>query len=194
MQVTKTRYYSPEEYLEQETTTEFRSEYRNGEIILMTGGTVNHNRIVGNFYATLKYGIKGRPYEAFMSDLRLSIPVRNIYTYPDVMIVPTPVVYIESRRDTITNPQIIVEVLSRSTENYDRGQKFEYYRTLNSFREYILIDQYRNHVEQFAKTEDGKWLFSEYNDEQAVLFLTAVEFQISLPEIYENVEFESDSL
>ncbi|NEP38488.1 MAG: Uma2 family endonuclease [Okeania sp. SIO2G4] len=183
-------YYSVEEYLEQEKTAEFRSEYRDGKIIPMTGGTVNHNRIFGNFYATLKYGIKGQPYETFMSDLRLSIPTKNIYTYPDVMVISTPVIYAEGRRDTITNPQIIIEVLSRSTESYDRGQKFEYYRRVNSLREYILIDQYRYYVEQFSKTEDGKWWLSEYEGDGAILSLSSVEFQISLSDIYENVEFE----
>ena len=162
MQTTQIR-YSAEEYLEQETTAEFRSEYRDGEIIPMTGGTLNHNRIGLNFASALKYGIKGQPYETFMSDLRLSIPTKNIYTYPDVMVISTPVIYTEGRRDTITNPQIIVEVLSRSTESYDRARKFEYYRRVNSLQEYILIDQYRYYVEQFSKTEDGKcWLIISY--------------------------------
>ncbi|NEP82706.1 MAG: Uma2 family endonuclease, partial [Okeania sp. SIO3B3] len=115
---------------------------------------------------------------------------KNIYTYPDVMVTTTPVIYAEGRRDTITNPQIIVEVLSRSTESYDRGQKFEYYRRVNSFQEYILIDQYRYYVEQFSKTEDGKWLLSEYEGDESILSLSSVEFQISLSDIYENVEFE----
>ncbi|MDY7005308.1 MAG: Uma2 family endonuclease [Cyanobacteriota bacterium] len=189
MQATQTR-YSVEEYLERETTAEFRSEYRDGEIIPMTGGTVNHNYIAINLTSGLKYGLKGQPYRVFMSDLRLSIPTKNMYTYPDVMLTTTPVVYVEGRRDTITNPQIIIEVLSRSTENYDRGQKFEYYRRVNSFQEYILIDQYRYYVEQFSKTEDGKWLLSEYEGDESVLSLSSVEFQISLSDIYENVEFE----
>ncbi len=189
MQATITR-YSAAEYLERETTAEFRSEYHDGEIIPMTGGTVNHNRIAGNFYAALKYGLKGQPYETFMSDLRLSIPTKNIYTYPDVMVVPTPPIYVEGRRDTITNAQIIVEVLSSSTEKYDRSEKFDSYRTVNSFREYILIDQYKHYVEQFTKTEDDKWLLSVYKGEEAVLALSCVEFQISLADIYENVEFE----
>lgn len=189
MQVTQNR-YSLKEYLERETTAEFRSEYRDGEIIPMTGGTVNHNYIAINLTSGLKYGLKGQPYRVFMSDLRLSIPTKNIYTYPDVMVIATPVVYVEGRRDTIINPQIIVEVLSRSTESYDRGQKFEYYRRVNSLREYILIDQYRYYVEQFSKTEDDKWLLSEYQGDESVLSLSSVEFQISLSEIYENVEFE----
>ena len=125
-----------------------------------------------------------------MSNLRLSISAKNIYTYPDVMVVPTPPVYVKGRRDTITNPQIIVEVLSRSTGNYDRGEKLDSYRTVNSFREYILIDQYKHYVEQFTKTEDDKWLLSIHKGDETVLFLSSVEFQISLADIYENVEFE----
>ena len=188
MQATTVR-YSVEEYLEREKTAEFRSEYRNGDIIPMTGGTFNHNRIALNLASALKYGLKGQPYEASTSDLRLSIPARNTYAYPDVMVVPIPAVYAEGRRDIITNSKIVVEVLSRSTENYDRGQKFESYRTVNSLREYILIDQYRYHVEQFTKAEDGKWWLSEYDGEEAILSLTSVDFHISLVELYENVEF-----
>ena len=189
MQATITR-YSVEEYLERETTAEFRSEYRDGEIIPMTGGTANHNYIALNLSSALKYGLKGQPYRVFIADMRLSIPSTTNYTYSDVMLVPTPVVYVEGRRDTIANPQIIVEVLSRSTGNYDRSEKFQSYRTINSFREYILIDQYSYYVEQFTKTEDGKWLLSEYKGNEAVLSLNSVEFQISLSKLYKNVEFE----
>ncbi len=189
MQATQTR-YSVEEYLERETTAEFRSEYRDGEIIPMTGGTGNHNYIAINLTSALKYGLKGQPYRVFMADMRLSIPSKNTYTYPDVMLVPTPVVYTEGREDTITNSQIIVEVLSRSTGNYDRGEKFDSYRSVDSFREYILIDQYQYYIEQFTKAEDGKWWLSVYKGDEAVLSLNFVEFQISLSDIYENVEFK----
>ncbi|NER02147.1 MAG: Uma2 family endonuclease [Okeania sp. SIO3C4] len=189
MQATQTR-YSSEEYLEREKTAEFRSEYRDGEIIPMTGGTANHNQIVNNFCVALMLALKSQPYRVYTIDLRLSIPEKNIYTYPDAMVIATPVIYAEGRRDTITNSQIIIEVLSRSTESYDRGQKFEYYRRVDSFREYILIDQYRYYVEQFSKTEDGKWWLSEYEGDGAILSLSSVEFQISLSDIYENLEFE----
>jgi len=189
MQATQTR-YSVEEYLERETTAEFRSEYRDGEIIPMTGGTPNHNQIAGKFYAALMSALEDQPYLVFISDMRLSIPARNTYTYPDVMVVPTPLVYAEGRSDIITNAQIIVEVLSRSTGNYDRGEKFDSYRTLDSFREYILIDQHKHYVEQFTKTEDDKWLLSVYRGEEAVLALSSVEFKISLSDIYKKIEFE----
>ncbi|NES92633.1 Uma2 family endonuclease, partial [Okeania sp. SIO2B9] len=152
--------------------------------------TPNHNLISGNFYAALKYALKGKPYRVFMTDLRLWIPESRLYTYPDVMVVAIPLVYAENRRDTITNPLIIAEILSNSTESYDRGKKFEYYRSMSSFQEYILIDQYRNHVEQFSKTEEGKWLLSEFSNPEDILYLSSVESGISLQDIYEEVEFE----
>lgn len=169
---------------------EFRSEYYEGKIIPMVGDTPNHNLISLNFSSAIKYAIKGKPYRVFMSDLRLWIPARRLYSYPDIMVVATPLVYAENRRDTITNPLIIVEVLSNSTESYDRGKKFEYYRSMESFQEDILIDQYRSHVEQFTKTEEGKWLLSECGNVEDILYLSSVECEISLQDIYEEVEFE----
>jgi Uma2 family endonuclease len=190
--VTQQRYYSPQEYLELEEAAEFRSEYHAGEIIPMTGGTPNHNQIAGNFYAAILAALRGQPYRVFMTDLRLWIPQRKIYTYPDVMVASRPVELLEGRKDTITNPLMIAEVLSISTESYDRGKKFEHYRTIPTFQEYILIDQYRMHVDQFSKTEKGRWLFSEYDGEAAVLSLTCVQLQIPLPDIYQEIEFEAE--
>lgn len=192
VQVTRRRYYSPEDYLKLEEAAEFRSEYHDGEIIPMTGGTPNHNQIAGNFYAAILAALRGQPYRVFMTDLRLWIPQRKIYTYPDVMVISRPLELLEGRKDTITNPLIIAEVLSKSTESYDRGKKFEHYRTIPTFKEYILIDQYRMHVDQFSKTEDGRWFFSEYDGEAAVLSLTSVQFKIPLADIYQDIEFESE--
>ena len=118
------------EYLDLETVAEYKSEYRDGQIIPMAGGTPNHNRIAGNFYASLNFALKGQAYDVFTSDLRLWIPQARLYTYPDVMVVSGQLQFAESRRETITNPLIIVEVLSESTANYDRGEKFRLYRTI----------------------------------------------------------------
>lgn len=192
MQATEQKYYSTDEYLKLEEIAEFRSEYHEGMIIPMVGGTPNHNLISLNFSSAIKYALKGKPYRVFMSDLRLWIPARRLYSYPDIMVVAIPLVYAENRRDTITNPLIIVEVLSNSTESYDRGKKFEYYRSMSSFQEYILIDQYRSHVEQFTKTEDGKWLLSECAGAEDILYLSSFECEVSLQDIYEEVEFERE--
>jgi len=186
-------YYSPEEYLELEVASGDRHEYINGQIILMTGGLPNHNQIAGNLYATLNFALRRKSYQAFMTDQRLWIPQRRIYTYPDVMAVASPLELQEGRKDTITNPILIGEVLSLSTQSYDRVGKFAAYRTLPSFQEYILIDQYSVHVEQYVKTEGHKWIFAVYETESDVLSLSSVPCEVSLADLYDKVEFSDDN-
>ncbi|MBD2163524.1 Uma2 family endonuclease [Calothrix membranacea FACHB-236] len=186
------QYYSPEEYLELEVNSEERHEYIDGQIIPMTGGTPNHNQITLNFSGALNFVLKRQPYQAFVTDQRLWIPNKRIHTYPDVMIVKTPLEYQEGRRDTLVNPIFIAEVLSKSTKSYDRDEKFAAYRTIPSFQEYVLIDQYRMHVEQYFKTENNKWIFSEYEDGDVILSLAAVSFQITLADIYDKVDFNAE--
>src|SRR4028118_1329739 len=147
MQAEDKKIYTPEEYLEFEVNSEERHEYINGEIVLMTGGTPNHNQIAGNFYAALNFALKRQPYRVFVTDQRLWIPKKRIYTYPDVMVVQGELQFQEGRTDTITNPVMIAEVLSKSTAGYDRGDKFAAYRTIPSFQEHVLIEQYTMHVE-----------------------------------------------
>jgi len=184
-------YYSPAEYLALEVVSENRNEYIDGQIIPMTGGTPNHNLIAGNFYAALNFALKRQPYRVFVTDQRLWIPQKRIHTYPDVMVVAGSLEFSEGRRDTLTNPLIIVEVLSKSTRSYDIDEKFAAYRTIPSFQEYVLIDQYKIHVEQYFKTEDKKWIFCEYDDENSLLALASVQFQISLLDIYDKVDFNA---
>jgi Uma2 family endonuclease len=192
MQVVETQkqYTTPEEYLALEEAAESKSEYRDGEIVPMTGGTINHNRIILSFCIYLGLALRGTSYEVFTGDVRLWIPRYRIYTYPDVMVIQGEPVYHENRKDTITNPQLIVEVLSKSTKNYDHVDKFEFYRSIPEFREYIMIDQYRYKVEQFAKTFESQWFLTEYDSADAVLALSSLDFQITLRDIYERVNFE----
>ena len=152
----ETLYYSPAEYLELEVNSDIRHEYINGLIIHKTGGTPDHNQLAGNFYAILNFALKRQPYQVFVTDQRLWIPNRKIHTYPDIMVVQTPLVFAEGRKDTIINPVMIAEVLSTSTKGYDKDEKFAAYRTIPSFQEYILIDQYTMHVEQYSKTDNNK--------------------------------------
>ncbi|MBE9200310.1 MULTISPECIES: Uma2 family endonuclease [unclassified Nodularia (in: cyanobacteria)] len=182
-------YYSPEEYLELEVNSEIRHEYIDGQIIPMTGGTPNHNQLAGNFYAFLNVALKRQPYRVFFAAQRLWIPQRRINTYPDVMVVQTPLEYQEGRKDTLINPVMIAEVLSKSTKSYDRDEKFAAYRTISSFQEYILIDQYTLHVEHYCKTDQNKWIFSEYDDGDVTLNLAAVPCQVLLADIYDQVDF-----
>lgn len=186
-------YYSPEEYLKLEEVAEFRSEYQDGRIIPMAGGTPNHNQIAVNFGGALNFATKGQPYRVFINDLRLWIPSKLVYTYPDLMLVAGKLEFAESRKDTITNAVIVVEVLSKSTADYDRGGKFKLFRSIPSFREYVLIDQYEMHVEHFVKTDDNKWILSEYDGADAVLRLSCVDFEMRLGDIYDRVDFESES-
>lgn len=187
---TEHRLYSPEEYLKLEETAEFKNEYRDGEIIPMTGGTTNHNQIAGNIYFQLKLALRGQNYRLFIGDVRLWLPKYRFYTYPDLMVIQGDVMYHENRTDTVLNPLVIIEILSKSTANYDRGDKFKYYRSIPEFHEYILIDQYQYSVEQFLKTEDGKWQVNFYESAESILTLNTLNVQINFADLYEQVNFE----
>ncbi|MDF0552863.1 Uma2 family endonuclease [Kamptonema sp. UHCC 0994] len=184
----ETKTYTAEEYLEAEINSQDRHEFINGEIVLMTGGTPNHNEITSILNAILRVSLKSKPYSIFASDQRLWVPQFNNYTYPDVMVVARPIELQSGRKDTITNPVLIAEVLSKSTKAYDRDEKFAGYRSIPSFQEYLLIDQYRVQVEQYSKTEANKWIFSEYSSIDDRLTLTSIPVEISLADLYENIE------
>ncbi|NJR62083.1 MAG: Uma2 family endonuclease [Cyanobacteria bacterium CRU_2_1] len=190
-QAIEQRLYTPEEYLELEINSEERHEYVDGEIILMPGGMPNHNRIAGNLYAALNFALKRQLYDVFFTDQRLWIPRKRIYTYPDVMVVQGELQLQEGRKDTLTNPIMIAEVLSESTEAYDRSGKFAAYRTIPTLQEYVLIDQYSIHVEQYYKTEPRQWIFSEYDGEASILTLNTIPFEMSLADLYDKVDFEA---
>lgn len=190
MQAEDKKYYTPEEYLDFEVNSEERHEYIDGEIVLMTGGTPNHNQIALNFSGALNFALKRQPYRVFVTDQRLWIPKKRIHTYPDVMVVQGELVFQQGRRDTITNPLIIAEILSDSTRNYDKDAKFSAYRTMGSFQEYLLMEQHTMHVEQFFKTDNKRWTFAEYDDADETISLNSISFQITLAEIYDKVEFE----
>ncbi|PMB08796.1 hypothetical protein CEN49_08705 [Fischerella thermalis CCMEE 5273] len=189
------RHYTPEEYLALEEVAEFKSEYWDGEIVPMAGGSINHNRIVGNVYTYLKFHLRGKNQEPFLSDLRLWIPRYRQYTYPDILVIQgNPALY-NNRIDTITNPLLIVEVLSKSTQKYDYTDKFRFYRSIPEFREYVLINQYEFQIEQYIKTGKGEWLFREYETEDAIINFVSIGLEMAIANIYESVDFsqkESD--
>ena len=185
----ETKTYTAQEYLELEVNSQDRHEFINGEIVLMAGGTPNHNEITSILNAILRVSLKGKPYSIFASDQRLWVPQLNNYTYPDVMVVAKPIELQSGRTDTITNPLLIAEVLSKGTRAYDRDDKFAAYRSIPSFQEYLLIDQYRLRVEQYSKTDANKWIFSEYGVIGDRLMLTSVQVEIAIVDLYENIEF-----
>jgi Uma2 family endonuclease len=188
VQLTK-RTYSPEEYLELEAQAEFRSEYRDGEIVPMAGGTTNHNEIVTNLCVALKPPLRAKGYRLFTENVRVWIDRYRVYTYPDVMAIAGEPVYHGTGTSTVTNPSLIVEVASKSTKNYDQGDKFDYYRSLPSFQEYILVEQYRWRVLQHLRQESGQWLLSDYEAEGDVVTLTSLDLPLPLSDIYAGVDF-----
>ncbi|MEG3859931.1 Uma2 family endonuclease [Microcoleus sp. herbarium12] len=190
LQTTEQRYFTEEQYLALEETAEYKSEYLDGEIIPMTGGSTNHNRIAGNVYIALNFSLPEQEYDVFIGDVRLWIPKVRLYTYPDVMVIFGQPEYRNNRTDTIINPQVIVEVLSKFTKNYDRVDKFTFYKTIPSFREYILIDQTKIKIEQYSKTENKRWLYSEYDEEDTALVFNSFQLEVPLSTIYKKVNFE----
>jgi Uma2 family endonuclease len=181
--------YSVEEYLALEVESTERHEYRDGEIILMTGGLPNHNQIAGNIYATLNFAFRGKPYQAFATDQRLWIPKKRLHTYPDVMVIAGELQLQKGRKDTVTNPSLLIEVLSKSTADYDRGEKFAAYQTIPSFQEYLLVDQYSQQIAHYVKTSAKKWDFQVYDETDRVVQLATVGLEVPIGDIYDKVKF-----
>jgi len=182
--------YTRQEYLDFEVNSPERHEYLDGEIRPMVGGTPNHNRIIGNTYFAFKLALQGSKYDIFFSEQRLWIPEKNIYTYPDLMVIQGELQLQEGRKDTVMNPCLITEVLSNSTKDYDKNEKFKAYRSLSSFQEYVLIDQYSPQIEHYRKTDTNQWLFTEYLGLNSILTLAVGEITIPLADIYDRVTFE----
>jgi len=186
------RYYTPEEYFAIEEHAEYRNEYIDGEIFAMSGGTANHNRIAGDLFSVLNSALAPKGCEAFINDLRVQLQESRRYTYPDIVIVCGTLEFVKKRKDTITNPIVIIEVLSDSTKDYDRGSKFTAYRNIESLREYVLIEQNRVHIESFAKENDGTWRLREYDALTGDLPLIALDIVIPIKDIYRRVEFPTE--
>lgn len=187
---TQAKTYTAEEYLALEVESDTRSEFRNGAVVEMTGGTPEHNEITGMFIFLLRAALRKQLYSIFVADQRLWIPDANLYTYPDVMVTPRPPALKPGRKDTVMNPILIGETLSESTQGYDRGEKFAHYRTIDTFQEYLLIDQYSPHVEHYVKQATKQWLFTEYNSLENSFTLVSVPVEIALSELYEAIEFD----
>ena len=187
---TDTKYYTPEEYLALEETSEDKNEYRQGEIIPMVGATTNHNQIAGNFYRRFPLTINNQDYYTYMETVRLWLSDYSIYTYPDVMVIQGQPLSQGNSQSNVINPLIIVEVLSNSTQAYDRGDKFKFYRSLPTFQEYILIEQSSYSVERYYKQKDDQWLIDFVTGENAVLQLLSVDWQISFQDLYQRVNFD----
>lgn len=180
--------YSLAEYRNLEETATDRHEYRDGEIVTVSGGTLEHSAIAGNFYALLKSALRSTQFKPYNSDLRIWIPQYNRGVYPDVVVIEDEVRFSDNRRDEIINPKLIVEVLSRSTEGYDRGDKFKRYRSIPEFCEYVLVDQYQPWVECYSRTNEGDWLLRSHEGLDAVIELRTINVKIEMTDVYEDVD------
>jgi Uma2 family endonuclease len=181
---------TPEEYLFLERKAETKSEYFDGEMIPMPGVSLEHDRIVINLISELDSQFQDRPAEVHGPELSIKVPRKGSYFYPDVSVVFGDPEVEGEHRDTLLNPRVVFEVLSPSTESYDRGPKFAHYRTLESLQEFILVSQNEPRVERYLRQDDGNWLYSEVTDPAGSLELVSVACRVPLSRIYRKVDFE----
>jgi Uma2 family endonuclease len=187
---------TPEEYLATERRNEYKSEYIDGEMVAMTGASRRHNIITVNITADLHRQLAGRPCEVYANDMRVRIVSRReyAYTYPGVAAVCGEPQFEDGHLDTLLNPTVLVEVLSESTERYDRGKKFGLYRTIESLAEYVLVTRDECKVEQYVKRSDGRWLLSDHRLLDDVVELTSVQCILALREVYAKIVFPPSGL
>jgi Uma2 family endonuclease len=185
--------YTIEEYLRLERDATDKHEYRDGEIRMMAGGSLAHGVIISNLHRAIGNRLAGKPCYAAAADVRLRIQGTPLYTYPDLFVICGKAEFDaqDQYRETVVNPALIVEVLSPSTEAYDRGDKFEAYRKIDSLREYVLLSQAVPRIETFLRRPDGTWLLAWASGMQAVASLRSIEVELPLAEAYANVDFST---
>lgn len=185
-------YISEEEYLTFERASAAKHEYYNGRIYAMTGAKEPHNLISGNLVASLHGQLRQKPCRVYSSDMRVKILKTGLNTYPDVLVICGQPQFTDAARDTVVNPILVIEVLSKSTELYDRSMKFQHYRTIDTLRDYILIAQNKHHIEHFARQEGSLWVFQEATDVSSEIYIHSIECVLKLADVYEKVDFEED--
>lgn len=188
MSVAEKRLPTGEDYLAWEREADFKSEYLRGQIYAMSGASVEHNTIASNLIREIGNGLKGRPCRAFVSDMKVQIDTADAYFYPDISGLCGEMEFHDDRRDTYRNPQFVIEILSDSTESYDRGKKFLHYQMLPSLKEFVLVSQKTAVVEVYRKDGD-RWIYQLSRGNGAVLKLESVGCEVPFEEIYRNVEF-----
>ena len=185
---------TPGEYLAlARSSLDIKHEFFDGDVFAMVGAGINHNRININLAGELRNRFKAdnSPCEVLSNDMRVKI--ENNYTYPDIVIFCGDAQFEDNKFDTLTNPVIIIEILSDSTEAFDRGDKFTYYRAIPALKEYILVSQKKYHVEQYIRSDNGKWEYRSYESPDQMLNMESVNCDVLLSEIYLNVNFETQS-
>lgn len=184
-------YMTPEDYLKFERLSEIKHEYYNGEIVAMSGASKNHNRITTSVSNSLYNQVKAGPCEVYSSDMRVRVGHGGLYAYPDIVVVCDTPQFEDDEVDTLLNPTVIVEVLSPSTEYYDRGDKFQRYRTLQSLQEYVLVSQKDVRIEHFIR-QNNRWILEDATSLDTVVTLPSINCTLTLSEVYEKVTFEGE--
>ena len=182
---------TPEEYLAAERLSETRSEYLDGGVYPMTGASLDHGRIVINVATEFVNQLRGRNCEVLVTDMKVRLQESRKFFYPDVLVLCGEPQFHDDRKDIITNPDLVVEVLSPSTEAFDRGTKFQTYQTLESLKEYLLVAQDKPFIEQFVRSEGGKWMYAAAAGIESTLTLSSVECTLNLGAVYNRVDFNS---
>ena len=177
----------PEEYLVLERKSDVRSEYLDGDMVAMSGGSREHNLIVTNVVTEISTQLKGRPCEVYANDMRVKVSATGLYTYPDVVVVCGEPRFEDANVDTLINPVVVMEVLSDSTESYDRGAKFSHYRKIDTLVEYLLVAQDDYRIEQYVRQPDGPWLRCEVRGLDRKLDLPSIRCSLDTAQIYERI-------
>ena len=186
----KYNYISPEEYLEAERAALEKHEYYQGEIFAMSGASLKHNKIFSNLFRDIAFKIKGKGCRPYGSNLRIHIPKNTLFTYPDISIICGEPDLTDDKFDTATNPSVLIELLSKSTRNYDKGEKFTLYRDIDSLQEYILVDTEKIYVEKHIRNADNSWQITEYKTLDSSFIITTFSLSFLLKDIYEDLSFE----
>lgn len=177
------------EYLKIERAAEFRSEYFDGEMFAMSGGTPQHSLVKTNLVSELRDALMDRTCTAYDSDLRIRVSATGLYTYPGASVFCEPMEFLDDQKDVALNPTLLVEVLSPSTEAYDRGKKFEHYRSIAALREYVLVSQEEATVERFLRNADGTWTLTAVSGRDQSLYLPSIDVTLPLAGLYKKVIF-----
>ncbi|MDQ2747491.1 MAG: Uma2 family endonuclease [Acidobacteriota bacterium] len=184
--------YNAEQYLALEATAEYRSQFYEGEIYAMAGASRRHNVAAGNIYADLHFQLRNRPCEIYQNDMRVKVAA-DFYTYPDIVIVCGEPQIEKKHGENLLNPKVIIEVLSPSTEKFDRGEKARLYRLMPSLEEYVLIAQNARHLEHFVRQANGGWLLTELSDAAEFLELPTIDCRVTLGDIYAKIDFSAEN-
>ncbi|MBL8211234.1 MAG: Uma2 family endonuclease [Bryobacterales bacterium] len=189
MATTPLPFVTEEQYLQMERESELRHEYLHGEVFAMSGGTTNHNRLSADLLVQISNRLEGSPCEIFGSDQRVRVPATRFHAYPDLSVVCSPIQYSDDTKDCVLNPILLVEVLSKSSRNFDRGEKFRQYQRIPSLQTYVLVEQDDMLVEVYTRTGRDSWNYRVLEGPDAMLEVEHPPLSIPLKAVYRRVEF-----